>query len=185
MSEKIIEAQDIILGRVNQICRKLGLNNVMAQLYTINYLNDKPMSLDSMVERLKISKGSVSVNIRALERYGAVRKVWVKGSRKDYYEAETDIIRVIMDRVKSLARDRISEAGSMLTVSYDTINNGNQSDKEEQEEADKFRNKLDMLKKLHQKAQYMLDLLNSDILNNMLNIKNIKGDEKESSAANA
>ena len=79
MSEELEKAQDGLLGKLNQLCAKFGLNNIMAQLYTILYLQNKPMSLDEMVERLKISKGSVSTNIRSLERYGAVRKVWIKG----------------------------------------------------------------------------------------------------------
>src|SRR3989338_5217258 len=97
--ENLIKVQDIFLNRINHICKKLGLNNVMAQLYAILYLNNEPLSLDDMVERLKISKGSASVNIRALESYGAVRRVWMRGSRRDYYEADTDIVRVVTDRI--------------------------------------------------------------------------------------
>ena len=66
MNENLIKVQDIFLNRINHICKKLGLNNVMAQLYAILYLNNEPLSLDDMVERLKISKGSASVNITAL-----------------------------------------------------------------------------------------------------------------------
>jgi len=40
-----------------------------------------------MQERLGISRGSASMTVRQLEQWGAVRKVWVKGDRKDYYEA--------------------------------------------------------------------------------------------------
>ena len=46
--------------------------------------------------------GSASINIRALERYGVVRQIWVKGSRKDYYEAETDFWKI----VKGVLRER-------------------------------------------------------------------------------
>lgn len=171
MSEELEKAQDILLGRVNQICAKFGLNNVMAQLYTILYLYGKPMSLDDMVERLKISKGGVSTNIRALDRYGAVRKAWIKGSRKDYYEAETDIFKVIMDRTKSMAQTRLSEIDDMVNSSYHALNSVNPSNKEEQKAIKTFKQKLDKLKDLHKKAQSVFNLLNSGILNNiMLNV---------------
>lgn len=172
MSEKLIEAQDMILGRVNQVCRKLGLNNIMAQLYVILYFNDKPMSLNDMLDRLKISKGSVSVNIRALERYGAVRKVWVKNTRKDFYEAEMDIIKVIMERVKSMTRDRISEVRDTIDASYSAANSIDYSSKEEQQAVDIFKKKLDAIKKLQGKAQSIYGLLNSGILNSILFGKN-------------
>jgi len=84
MNEDLVKAQDVFLQKINKICRDFGLNNIMAQLYAILYFSKEPLSLNDMLERLKISKGSVSINIRALERYGAVRRIWVKGSRKDY-----------------------------------------------------------------------------------------------------
>src|SRR3989338_5100918 len=105
MNDKLLKAQDLFLDKINNICNKFGLNNIMAQLYVMLYFNNNPLSLDDMVERLKISKGSASVNIRALERYGAVRQVWVKGSRKDYYEAEPDISKIIFDRTKSMVKN--------------------------------------------------------------------------------
>ena len=77
MNEELLKAQDIILAKVDYICSKVGLNNVMAELYFILYFSHKPLSLDEMAERLNISKGSVSVNIRALERYGAVKRMWI------------------------------------------------------------------------------------------------------------
>ncbi len=43
-----------------------------------------------MVKRLKISKGDASLNIRELERLGIVKKIWIRGDRKDFYEAELD-----------------------------------------------------------------------------------------------
>ena len=108
MNEKMEKAQDMLLEKVNKFCREFGLNNIMAQLYAILYFSKKPLSLDDMVERLKISKGSASVNIRILERDGIVRRIWVKGSRKDYYEAEIDISKVILERIFLLSSLKIS-----------------------------------------------------------------------------
>jgi len=45
---------------------------------------EKPLSLDTIVEKLKMSKGSVSLNIRELEKWDAVKKIWVNGTRKDF-----------------------------------------------------------------------------------------------------
>jgi DNA-binding transcriptional regulator GbsR (MarR family) len=55
-----------------------------------------------MSESLAISKGNVSINVRALERWNMVKTVWVKGDRKDYYEAETDFWKI----VKGVLRER-------------------------------------------------------------------------------
>lgn len=171
MDEKLIKAQDIVLDRINQICSKFGLNNIMAQLYAILHLSNKPLSLDDMLQRLKISKGSVSVNIRALERYGAVRKAWIKGSRKDYYEAEADIAKVIMARVMSMAQNRLSEVDEMVNSAYRSLNSVNSSSKEEEEALKLFKERLDKLIALHSKAQLLFNLFNSGFLNHVLNKK--------------
>jgi DNA-binding transcriptional regulator GbsR (MarR family) len=178
MSEELEKAQDLFLDRINQICNKFGLNNIMAQLYAILYLSNKPLSLDDMVERLKISKGSVSINIRAVERYGAVRRVWVKGSRRDHYEAEADIAKVIMDRIKSMAQSRLSEVNDMISFSYHALNSVNSSDNEEKGAIEIFRQRLDKLKDLQDNAQSLFNLFNSGLLNSLLNRKT-KTNEKE------
>lgn len=183
MSKSLADAQDIFLGKVNQICNKFGLNNIMAQLYAILYLSNRPLSLNEMAERLKISKGSVSINIRAIERYGAVRRVWVKGSRKDYYEAETNITKVIRDRIKSMAQRRLLEIDDMLKSSSQILNSVNSSDKEEDEAIKIFKERLDKLKELHSQAQSLFDLFNSGLLDNIINSKLIERKEKSINVA--
>ena len=61
MPYTIEDAQDDILGKINQVCGKFGLNNIMAQLYAVLYLNNKQLSLSELAARLKISKGSASI----------------------------------------------------------------------------------------------------------------------------
>ena len=179
MSENLSKAQDIILEKINQICREFGLNNIMAQLYAVLYFVNKPLSLNDMVEKLKISKGSVSVNIRALERYGVVRRIWVKGSRRDYYEAEQDISKVVTDRIKSMLRRRLSEFGNMLYTAYNALQSVNSVKKEEKEDIRIFKQKLDTFKKIQDKAESLFNLLDSDLVTNILGTKSKTISKKE------
>lgn len=169
MEDKLTQAQNVFMNKINQICSKFGLNNIMAQLYALLYLNGRVMSLDEMAEALKISKGSVSVNIRALERYGAVKRVWMRGSRKDYYEAESDIYKVIMERVRSLVQGRLSEVEDMIgsadSVFESAGPDGNNGD---EESAKIFKQRLVELKGIKEKAQNLFDLFNSGLLSNAL-----------------
>ena len=180
MNKELNKAQDIFLDRINHICKKLGLNNIMAQLYAILYLSNEALSLDDMVQRLKISKGSASINIRALESYGAVKRVWVRGSRKDFYEADTDIIRVVMDRIKLIGRLRLSEMDEMLKSSFGILSTISSSDKDEDAAIRAFRQRLDKLEALHRQVESLFGLINSGFLNNLLNDKPVEN-EKESS----
>ena len=179
MNKELMKAQDIFLDRINHICNKLGLNSIMAQLYAILYLSNKTLSLDDMVERLKISKGSASVNIRTLESYGAVRRIWIRGSRKDYYEADTDIMRVVMDRVKLIGKIRLSEVDAMTKSCYQILNSIDPSDKDEGVAIRVFKQRLDKIETLRKQVHTLFNLINSGLLRNLLNKKPTES-EKES-----
>jgi len=160
MNPDLIKAQDVILEQISRFCRDFGLNNVMAQLYVILYFSHEPLSLDEMSERLKISKGSVSVNIRALERYGVVRRVWVKGTRKDFYEAEHDIAKVIMDRAKSMVERRLGSVAEMTALAGSFVEKSQQVSEEDQKAAQVFKERLQQLKDMQAKISMLVQLLN-------------------------
>lgn len=114
MHQKIVSAQDNFIENIGKLCDSFGMNRFIAQLYAVLYLSDKPLSLDEIVERLKVSKGNVSVNIRLLENMGAVRNVWVKGSRKDFYEANLDIKDIILRRARSAVEKRVHDSTDLV-----------------------------------------------------------------------
>lgn len=125
MNKGLELVQDKIIDKVGNISSKFGLNQFVAQLYVVLYLSKDPLSLDALTERLKVSKGNVSVNIRELERWGAVRKVWVKGSRRDFYEADSDIKKVVLNKVKLAVKNQISEISAMIEEFNSTLSSLN------------------------------------------------------------
>ena len=114
MNGKLEMAQDKFIESVGKLAASFGLNRFIAQLYAVLYLSDKPLSLDDLVERLKVSNGNISLNIRELEKWGAVKSIWVKGSRKDYYAADPDIKKVFANKIRSSVQKRISEVSGMI-----------------------------------------------------------------------
>lgn len=81
--------QNVIRGS-GRISAFWGLNRAMGEIYGLLYMTPGALSLDEIAQTLGISKGSVSIHIRGLERLGMVRKIWNVGDRRDYYEAEID-----------------------------------------------------------------------------------------------
>ena len=83
-----------------------GFSRHMGRVWTLLYLAPKPLATPEIQLELSISAGAVSAVIRELLRWGVVRKLWVPGERKDYYEAETDlwkmVSRVFEEREKKL-----------------------------------------------------------------------------------
>ena len=120
----------------------LGLSKPACQLYALLFIRGAPLSLDAMAEALGISKGSVSVNIRALERWGAVKKVWRKGSRKDYYRAEEDIEKIVSDRLSEGLGRRLDDIKEFIAE------NRNRENKKQLEKLEEFTAKAGKIVKL-------------------------------------
>lgn len=114
-------AQDIDIIRHNfvegmgRISKFWGFSRLMGQLYGLLYLSPEPMTLDQLAEGLMVSKGSVSTNIRAIERWGMVENVWVKADRKDYYRAETKFMDIVVKILEE--REKKEFDGALRTVS--------------------------------------------------------------------
>lgn len=103
-----------------------GLNRLFGQMYTLLYLSETPQSLDDLAEQLGVSKASVSITARQLESWGAVRRVWKKGDRRDYYEAETDFRRLITGGLMESLNKKLDSAQNQITRSL-TLLDGNGS----------------------------------------------------------
>ncbi len=148
MNSKLEIAQNKFMESIGNLAESFGLNKFTAQLYAVLYLNDKPLSLDELTEKLGASKGNVSLNIRELENWGAVKSVWVKGSRKDYYEAEPDLKHVFVNKLKSSLGKRISQVSEMIKEFKEIVESANGELTEEEKKIAK--NYKERLKKIEE-----------------------------------
>lgn len=119
--QALIAVQDSMLDGLSQLLDYFGFSKVMGQLYGVLLLHSAPLSLDDLMERLDISKASVSMNMRTLEHLGMVRQVWVRGKtgRRKYYEAETDFIQIVTNILNGREMRDVDRA---LHVLQDSMN---------------------------------------------------------------
>ena len=73
------------------------LSQLQGRIFGVLFLADHPLSLDDIAEGLQISKSNVSINIRNLIEWHLVRRVTVRNSRRDHYEAASDFWRVMQE----------------------------------------------------------------------------------------
>ena len=132
-------------GRTAQ---SFGLNRLFGQIYILLYLNDGPLSLDSLADQLGVSKASVSIACRQLESWGALHRSWVKGDRKDYYIAETDFNRILTNGLLTSFYKKLDSAKVQIERSLEMLNqDGVDGDKahflrQRLREADAYRQKV-------------------------------------------
>jgi DNA-binding transcriptional regulator GbsR (MarR family) len=95
MHENLEAVHESTVAGLGRLAGFFGFSDVMGRLYGTLLLSPEPLSLDELAEDLQISKGSVSMNMRSIERWGMAKEVWVRGERKKYYMAESDMWTVI------------------------------------------------------------------------------------------
>ena len=72
-----------------------GFKRVMGRLWTLLYVRDEPLTAAELCEQLAISTGAASMALAELEHWGAVHRSRKAGDRREYFEAETDIWRMV------------------------------------------------------------------------------------------
>ena len=76
------------------------LTQLQGRIFGLLYMHPEPLSLDDIVQELQQSKSNVSVQVRGLLEWHLVRQVRIAGSRKDHYEAATDMWRVMQEIIE-------------------------------------------------------------------------------------
>lgn len=72
----------------------IGLPRSVGEIYGVLYCAERPLAFDDLVERLGISRGSVSQGLKVLRQLGAVRLHYIPGSRRDHYVPELSMKRL-------------------------------------------------------------------------------------------
>jgi len=72
-----------------------GFKRNMGRMWTVLYLAAEPLSAAELADRLSLSAGAVSMTATALGQWGVVRKISRTGERRDYYEPETNIWKMV------------------------------------------------------------------------------------------
>ncbi|HTB64472.1 MAG TPA: hypothetical protein VK737_12880 [Opitutales bacterium] len=95
-SDSLSPWEQALIDFFMQVAEFLGLTKSVGQIFGLLYASEQPLSLDDIVERLKISRGSVSTGLNYLRRFDAVRTTFVLGDRREFYQAETDTQRIAL-----------------------------------------------------------------------------------------
>ena len=115
MKPTVEDIQNDFIDTSGEMAERYGLTRVAGLLKGLLLLSNKPLSLDDMVERLEVSKASVSTNIRLLERWKAVRRVFNRGDRKNYYELRGDLWEIETEILSTIIKDELEKFTDKLT----------------------------------------------------------------------
>jgi HTH-type transcriptional regulator, glycine betaine synthesis regulator len=80
-----------IADAVGALMESWGFKRNMGRMWALLYLEGGSLSAGDIGERLELSSGAVSMLLTELQQWSVVKKTWVPGERRDFYEAETNI----------------------------------------------------------------------------------------------
>ncbi|MDA9317447.1 ArsR family transcriptional regulator [Puniceicoccaceae bacterium] len=92
----------------------IGLPRSIGEIYGLLFCSSQSLTFDELVERLQISKGSVSQGLKVLRQLGAVKLHYVPGSRRDHYEPELSMKRLARGFIKDQFEPHMVSANQRL-----------------------------------------------------------------------
>src|SRR5258708_12555365 len=94
-----------------------GVNRSISQIHALLYLSERPRTAEDIAAVLGLARSNVSTSIRQLVAWNLIRRVPVKGDRREHFEAETDVWEIAM-RIAAVRKEReIDPAVQTLTPS--------------------------------------------------------------------
>jgi HTH-type transcriptional regulator, glycine betaine synthesis regulator len=146
-----------LIEGLGQLASYFGFSKVMGQLFGVLMLSPDPLSLDDLMDKLGISKASVSTNMRTLEHMGIVREVWVKDDRRKSYRAESDFWRILSGILSSRELRDVNQALHVLDEQAERLQRSIPSMSDaEQRLAEFYIERLGQLQDFFQLAQFVL-----------------------------
>jgi DNA-binding transcriptional regulator GbsR (MarR family) len=128
-AERVDPAVLRVADAIGALMESWGFKRNMGRMWAVLYLEDHPLTAAELGDRLGLSTGAVSMLLAELVQWGIIKKAWVVGERREHYEAETSIWKMVsrVFRERELrwvrtAQDELSSAQKQLKDKRELIN---------------------------------------------------------------
>jgi len=101
-----------VADAVGALMELWGFRRQLGRIWAVLFLSDRPLAAPELCERLQISTGLLSMTLSELRRWGVVRSVAIRGDRKEHFEAETHVWRMV--RRVLAERERKAVEGALV-----------------------------------------------------------------------
>jgi len=91
-----------------------GVNRSVSQIHALLYLSNRPLTAEEIADLLGLARSNVSTSIKELLAWSLIRRVPIKGDRRDHFEAETDLWEIVTRIVAGRKEREIDPAVATL-----------------------------------------------------------------------
>lgn len=146
LSELEVEAIDLFIGLI----KLLGMPKSVGELYGLLFVSPMPLPMETLMDRLHMSKGSASQGLKLLRSFGAVKTVYVAGDRRDHYVAEFDLSRFASNFIKGELQPHLDSGLERIQRMEQLVKDAPAAERESAEA------RLARLRHWHEKGQAMV-----------------------------
>lgn len=114
VSEPVTQAELEVADTIGRLMEFWGFKRPMGRMWTLLYLSPAPLGAAELGDQLKMSAGAVSMTLNELLKWGAVKKSWRPGERRDFYEAETSIGKLVQRVLRERELELVRQFGEAL-----------------------------------------------------------------------
>lgn len=118
----LLQLQLKVADTIGALMEFWGFRRSVGRLWTVLYMSPEPLGAADLGELLTMSTGSVSMTIAELAKWGAIKKTWVPGERRDFYEVETSIWKLLTRVLREREMMLLSDATTSLLNAEEVLN---------------------------------------------------------------
>jgi DNA-binding transcriptional regulator GbsR (MarR family) len=126
--QHLLDAQDQFVLEWGKMSSSWGINRTMAQIHALLFVTGEALDMNDIMDRLQISRGNASMNLRELMDWGIVKRFRRPGDRKDTYSSETDPYQMFLRVVRERKRREIDPTADAIRECIAKIPDGDESD---------------------------------------------------------
>lgn len=109
-SHALARADLAVADAVGALMELWGFRRQLGRIWAVLFLSDRPLAAPELCDRLQISTGLLSMSLAELRSWGVVRTVEVRGERKDHFEAETHVWRMVAHVLREREKKAVEHA---------------------------------------------------------------------------
>ena len=106
--------QSEIVEMFVRLAVEMNMPRSMGEIYGALFVSEGPLCMDDLIDILDISKGSASQGLRFLKGLGAVKTVYISGERRDYYEAEIELRKLVSGLLREKVQPHLEDGKERL-----------------------------------------------------------------------
>jgi DNA-binding transcriptional regulator GbsR (MarR family) len=90
-SERLHPAIERFVLHWGEMGSQWGVNRTVSQIHALLYVSERPLTAEEIAATLGVARSNVSTSLKELLGWDLIRRVPIRGDRREHFEAEVDV----------------------------------------------------------------------------------------------